>query len=424
MSSAAIFIIIAIVFCLLLAIIIVSPWLRKQRTQDNSLLTLNVALFKERLAELAADKAQGILDEVSYNSQKLELEKQLLQVHDEQQTDRGSVHRSINKTSIAILLVWIPVLIGIGFLSVASRNAVFVFWQTQDKLAQVADDLLTHKIEQPPPWAVEQPRDFINVLITNVHAHANEPERWLSLSEIFIALQAKEPALEALNRAHRLQPDDEKLSMLYAQTSFFALGGQLTPDIRQLVSNILNKNPKHEGAQMLMAMAETQAGNLDKAQYWVAQLKQSLLSKPGDHSQALTSLQQLGDTIAQKQQAEKHGISLMVQVAPALVKQIKTTDTLFIAIRDIKGGAPYAAKRLSASELNNGQVSITLSDNDSMMPSQKLSTARKNNINLVAIAKVSKTGDATAQKGDLTSLPVPLAGGQTQVNVVVNGVVP
>ncbi|MGM8889039.1 c-type cytochrome biogenesis protein CcmI, partial [Psychrobacter sp. 1U2] len=81
-STAGLFIALSLLVALILAVIIITPWLRATRLKnnpvDNQLLDINVTVFRERLAELKADKDSGTIDDNHYQNQKLELERQLL----------------------------------------------------------------------------------------------------------------------------------------------------------------------------------------------------------------------------------------------------------------------------------------------------------------------------------------------------------
>ena len=85
----------------------------------------------------------------------------------------------------------------------------------------MADDLLTGKIDVPPEWAAKESTALISAMQTNVHRNADDANRWMRLSELFMMLEAQPQALEALARANRLQPDNEEIALTYAQTNFF-----------------------------------------------------------------------------------------------------------------------------------------------------------------------------------------------------------
>lgn len=422
-STFGLFIALSLLMALLLAIIVIMPWLRASRLRDkpvdNQLLDINVAVFRERLAELQTDKDNGTIDEVHYRNQKLELERQLL---DAQRTVTPMVAPGIK--SRLIIMVWVPVLAGLAYFLVSDRTPVFNLWTAEDKVGQVADDLLTGKIDQPPAWAITDGTQLISAMQTNVYRHADDPDRWMRLSELFLSLEATDSALEALSRAYRLSPDNEEIATTYAQISFFANKGQLDANSRRVLQEVLAKNPQHEGAQMLMAMGEARSNNFEQAQGWIKRLRDSIAAKPGDHSQALASLDELSANVTTQQQQASEGIEVTVSINSDLLPLVKADDVLFVAIRDVKGGPPFAAKRLPISVIKQGEVTISLSDLDAMMPERTLASARGDKVQLAVVARISHSGTAMAESGDLSGNPVVISADQNQVNVTINQQVP
>uniref|UniRef100_UPI00260D06D0 tetratricopeptide repeat protein n=1 Tax=uncultured Psychrobacter sp. TaxID=259303 RepID=UPI00260D06D0 len=283
---------------------------------------------------------------------------------------------------------------------------------------------LTAKIDKPPVWAIENGQQLISAMQTNVYRHADDPDRWMRLSELFLSLEATPSAIEALSRAYRLSPENEEIATSYAQISFFANEGRLDANIRRVLQDVLVDNPQHEGAQMLMAMGEARSNNFDEAQGWISRLRNSIAAKPGDHSRALASLDELSANInAQKAQAAQ-GVDVTVVVNSSLLPLVKEDDVLFVAIRDVNGGPPFAAKRLPISVIKQGEANISLSDLDAMMPERTLASAREQKTQLAVIARISHSGNAVAESGDLSGNPVVISSDQNQVNVEINQQVP
>ena len=422
-STLSLFIALSLLVAFMIAIIVIMPWLRGSRVQnkpvDNQLLAINVAVFRERLAELKTDKESGTIDESHYDNQKLELERQLLDAQRE-----IAPMRNPGIKSRLILVVWVPLLAALAYILIGNRAPVFELWAAEDKVGQVADDLLTGKIDQPPAWAIENGAQLISAMQTNVHRHADDPNRWMRLSELFLSLEATPSAIEALSRAYRLSPDNEEIATTYAQVSFFANGGQLDANSRRVLEELLAKNPQHEGAQMLMAMGEARSNNFEQAQGWIRRLRASIAAKPGDHTQALSSLDELSANIVVQQQQASEGIDVTVTINSSLLPLIKVDDVLFVAIRDVKGGPPFAAKRLPISVIKQGEASVSLSDLDAMMPDRTLQSARADDTQLAVIARISHTGNAIAESGDMSANPVVVTTGQNQVNIEINQQVP
>ncbi len=422
-STIGLFIALSLFMALILAVIAITPWLRAARIKsnpvDNQLLDINVAVFRERLAELKIDKDSGTIDDTHYQNQKLELERQLL---DAQREVTPMVAPGIK--SRLIVMVWVPVLAAMAYLLIGNRTPVFELWTSEDKVGQVADDLLTGKIDQPPAWAIEDGRQLISAMQTNVYRHADDPDRWMRLSELFLSLEATPSAIELLSRAYLLSPENEEIATSYAQISFFANEGRLDANIRRVLQDVLVDNPQHEGAQMLMAMGEARSSNFDEAQGWISRLRNSIAAKPGDHSRALASLDEFSANInAQKAQAAQ-GVDVTVVVNSSLLPLVKEDDVLFVAIRDVNGGPPFAAKRLPISVIKQGEANISLSDLDAMMPERTLASAREQKTQLAVIARISHSGNAVAESGDLSGNPVVISSDQNQVNVEINQQVP
>ena len=422
-STIGLFIALSLFMALILAVIAITPWLRAARIKsnpvDNQLLDINVAVFRERLAELKSDKDSGTIDDTHYQNQKLELERQLL---DAQREVTPMVAPGIK--SRLIVMVWVPVLAAMAYLLIGNRTPVFELWTSEDKVGQVADDLLTGKIDQPPAWAIEDGRQLISAMQTNVYRHADDPDRWMRLSELFLSLEATPSAIEALSRAYRLSPENEEIATSYAQISFFANEGRLDANIRRVLQDVLVDNPQHEGAQMLMAMGEARSSNFDEAQGWISRLRNSIAAKPGDHSRALASLDELSANINSQKAQVAQGVDVTVVVNSSLLPLVKEDDVLFVAIRDVNGGPPFAAKRLPISVIKQGEANISLSDLDAMMPERTLASARAQKTQLAVIARISHSGNAVAESGDLSGNPVVISSDQNQVNVEINQQVP
>lgn len=442
MPTLVIFVALAILLAIILAIIVLMPWLRVDRSaQNDQLIALNVEVFKERLEELKADFNAGAMTESEFKTQKTELERQLLLASDDknsvvlndglkeesfsrEQLLKAKREQQFTRSSKArlTLLICVPILMILGYFLAGDRSPVVNLWQAQDKVGQVADDLLTGKIDAPPEWATEDSVGLMGAIQTNVHHHAHDPMRWMRLADILLAFEANEQAMEAQARAYRLAPEDENIAVSYAQTNFFTSGGMLDASSRKALEGVLQKNPEHQGAQMLMAMGEARSGNYQQAQAWVERLKAGIMAREGDHSEALNSLDELSRNIAQQQQAtlsaanngtataSSQTVAVTVTLNPSLTPLLAPSDILFVTIQQASGGAPLAVKRLPASELANAAngFNIKLSDEDAMMPTQTLSKAMHEGKQLVLKARVSKSGQAMQEAGDLAANDLPL----------------
>lgn len=76
--SLLLFFTLCALLCVLIALVVIYPWLKGRVVNDNRLMSVNVKVFNSRIAELDADKAAGAINEVYYEAQSTELKRQLL----------------------------------------------------------------------------------------------------------------------------------------------------------------------------------------------------------------------------------------------------------------------------------------------------------------------------------------------------------
>jgi cytochrome c-type biogenesis protein CcmH len=96
-------------------------------------------------------------------------------------------------------------------------------------------------------------------------------------------------------------------------------------------------------------------------------------------------------------------LNVTVKLDPELAAKVQPADTLFVFARAVDGPAmPLAVARMKASEL---PAKVTLTDAMAMTPATTLSKFPKVSV----AARISKSGNAMPQAGDLESEPVEVA---------------
>ncbi len=288
-----------------MALVIMVPWFKRSRSNgDNQLMVINVKNFKARLVELEQDVDDGLINHNQYHHQKTELERQLLQA-----AKVDKLKTQANQTSKIVLLILIPLLsIGLYLFINNSNKNLFDLWQAQNKYHQIADDLLTNKISSPPAGSVNNNEDMqalVAVMQTNVYQNAYDGERWLKLAELFSAMGATDSSALAMARAYRVEPNNIEVASQYAQALFFSNGGRLTPQIRAIINDILQKEAQNQTAQMMLIIGETSEANYNEALKWANKLKQQIKNQPMsaiNKLNALNSIDALIKEIKYKQQ--------------------------------------------------------------------------------------------------------------------------
>jgi cytochrome c-type biogenesis protein CcmH len=104
-------------------------------------------------------------------------------------------------------------------------------------------------------------------------------------------------------------------------------------------------------------------------------------------------------------------VSGTVTLAASLAKQAQPDDTVFVFARAAEGSRmPLAIMRKQVKDL---PISFTLNDSMAMSPASALSTASK----VIVGARVSKSGNAMPQPGDLAGQSAPVSVGASGLKI-------
>lgn len=259
------------------------------------------------------------------------------------------------------------------------------------------------------PENVEAPQTLDDAIAQLERRLADEPgsvEGWVLLARSRMAQQKWPEARDAFARAHALLPDEPDLMVEYADAMMRAApDGRFPAEAVAMLEKVVAGQPNHQrglfylGAQRLQAEQPAEAAEL-----W-GRLLPLLDARTADalRPQLAMARAQAGLPPLEETPAAGPTLEVTVELAPALAAQLAQGDTLFVFARTPDGaGPPVAVKRLPASAF---PITLGLSDADSLMPTQKLSTQPQ----VQLMARISKSGDAAAAAGDLEAGPQVIA---------------
>ena len=129
--------------------------------------------------------------------------------------------------------------------------------------------------------------------------------------------------------------------------------------------------------------------------------------------------QQTGNAWQAPAPATTAAITVNVALAPELLEKISDDDIVFIYAKAQQGPPmPVAVARHNVSEL---PIQVMLTDSMAMMPQMTLSTTK----DVFVGARISKTGQAIAQSGDLQAKEMPMNIASTKpVSLLINQIKP
>ncbi|WP_192553103.1 c-type cytochrome biogenesis protein CcmI [Pseudomonas sp. IzPS59] len=366
------------------------PVLRERRAQrEEDRTALNVALYQERVAELQAQQAEGVLDSAQMDSGRAEAARELLA--DTEGVAPARVSR-LGKPLPLLAAVLVPVL-GLG---------LYLHFGAADKVE------LTREFAQAPQSMEEMTRRLERA----VAAQPDSAEGLYFLGRTYMAQDRPADAAKMFERAANLAGRQPELLGQWAQAQYFADGKKWSDKIQALTDEALKADPKEVTSLGLLGIAAFEGERYQQAiDYWNRLLEQlpandkSREALQGGIARATEKLEASGGKVAQAPVAKIARLKVSVDLASELKGKVQPGDSVFIFARAVSGPpAPLAAKRLTVADL---PVTVELGDADAMMPQLKLSNFPE----VQLVARVSRAGQPTA--GEWVGRSGPLASSTT-----------
>ncbi len=249
---------------------------------------------------------------------------------------------------------------------------------------------------------------------------------WQMLGRSYTVLGRVDDALPAYAKAVELRGNDAGTLADYADALATKNGGQATPESDAIVARALIANPTHLKA---LALAGTSA--FEHTDYATAVRRWEMMAQglPPDSPDAarlqasLAEARKRGGIAAPTQSAAAAvvvthaGVSGTVTLSPALAGKASPTDTVFIFARAVQGPRmPLAVLRAQAKDL---PITYKLDDSMAMAPNARISGAGQ----VIVGARISKSGNAIPQPGDLSGESAPVAPGASGVAIMIGSAV-
>lgn len=264
-----------------------------------------------------------------------------------------------------------------------------------------------------------EPANFIRALQVYLQQNSLDRDAWLTLGNALRASASPELALVAYERAHRVDPDNTDVAIAYvnARLSYADSQGNSRKDVKavEVLENILDKEPEHGNALMLLGAAAFQGGDFSLAVNAWSRLLASFRSRQDEQAVPEKVIEALKESIAKAQSMASQtteasvnfGLELEIALSPELDQGYTElllkhkTASLFVFARSAKNAEqamPLAAIRKPLKEAGGFPLRLTLNNNHSLMG---LDLADQGE--LVLAARVSWSGQAKKQVGDWES---------------------
>ena len=367
------------------------PLLRGRRVQaEEDRTALNVALYEERLDELAVQQSAGILTLEQFEGARADAARELLD-----DTEGGDTrHSSSLGRAIPLIAAILVPLLGYG---------LYMYWGASDKLALAREFAVQPKSMEEATSRLERA----------VKAQPESAEAWYFLARTYMRQERPADAAAAYAQLIEVAGRQPELLGQWAQALYFAEGRQWTEQMQQLTDEALKGDPHEVTSLGLLGIAAFENERFQEAiGFWerlVATLPAQDPSRQAIQSGIARAREQLGESASasvaepagETAAVASSGLTVDVRLDAALTDEVLPTDTVFVFARAVSGPPmPLAVKRLTVADL---PATVNLSDADAMTPQLRLSNFEQVRL----YARISRSGDAT--RGEWKGRSEPLA---------------
>jgi cytochrome c-type biogenesis protein CcmH len=270
--------------------------------------------------------------------------------------------------------------------------------------------------------AMGQIEAMVGKLEDRLKSQPDDAEGWSMLGRSYSALGRYPDSVKAFQRVVDMRPKDAQGYADLADAKAMAAGRKLAGEPAALIAKALELDPKNLKALALAGTIAFDGNDFAKAaRLWEAAIA---AAEPGSElarnleggvaeARSRAGLPAASAPAAPAAVAAAAGTTVTgkVQLAATLKGRASPEDTVFVFARATEGPKmPLAIVRKQVKDL---PFDFTLDDSTSMGPQFRLSSAKQ----VVVGARVSKSGNATAQPGDLQGFSQPVSVGASGLKI-------
>ena len=382
---------------------VLRPLLKARSTRLVSRRESNIAIYKDQMRELDADRAAGTLAQADYERAKLELEARLLE---DVSAAEASTVPSHGRRAALFVGIGVPLL------------AIGVYFATGNLRG------LDPHMGRPDEAQVEA---MVARLAAKMRDNPEDVEGWKLLGRSYAVMGRYDDAVKAFAQAAERAPRDPQLLADFADVLGMARGGKLAGEPERLVDLAVKLDPKNLKALALLGTAAYERKDYARAaEVWGRMLPlvpegsedARTISANVEEAQKLAGIGSSVTSSAPKPVAKAHpGVRGTVRLDARLKKDVQPDDLVFVFARAPDGPpVPLAVLRARAADL---PLKFALDDSLAMAQGMTVSSQPK----IVVTARIAKSGKPQAAAGDMEGKSRVVANDAAGVDVVIDSVV-
>jgi len=420
-----VFWIVAVLLMVAALLFLVPPLL--QRDAGKGVLErkqINVLLYNDQLKELEYDLSNGTITQEQFEQAHADLERGLIgDVASESDAvpvdvDSSAPSTSGNKAAIVVGLLVPLVAIGL-YVELGEKQGLEPEKFRAGMTTEGHEGTLEEQVRGLQDYIQENPDDL---------------EAWTMLARSYYFMKQYQGSSDAFARAVGMTDEkDPDLLADYADALAMASGRNMSGKPYELVTKAMQIQPFHQKSLWLAATATYQVKDYKTTlEYW-QKLIQLFPEGSDNYLQMQRNIAEVKEFLGLPNEAELASISAaqvqstaggsakvsgVVSLEASLQAKVSPNDTVFVFARAASGPRmPLAIIRKQVSDL---PLTFSLDDSLAMNPAMKLSAFQE----VVVGARVSKTGNAMPQSGDLSGASDVVKVGTDGLIIEISGVIP
>ena len=381
-----------------MAFVLVPVWRYRVRETEAGVAqraTRNREIFTQRQAELEREVGEGTIAAEDHQRMLAELQRAFM-------LDMEALQQQQDKPAAAVLpLRWLPIV-----LALAIPVGALLLYRSQGAAPDLALPALMQKIseandEQAQSAALAELADSLE---QRLERRPDDLQTGYMLGTLYLGMDRYAEAIGVFDKMLvEMEPTPDKATVLgqLAQARYLAAESVITPEAQDAMEQALALNPNEQAVMSLYAIdAFLKQDFVGALQYWRRQLS-DLTPGSRDAEELRQRIALVESSLPAEQKAAVQGSTLTVtiDVAPLLAAKLTPDMRLFIFARSPAMPMPIVAQNVPVPAF---PFTITLDNSMSMTGAQLESVPE-----LVVGARLSVSGNAVGQSGDLETLSAP-----------------
>ena len=384
--------------------------------RNNDAKYSNKATHDQKLKEIYIDIENKLISESEAKDAIIELKK-LIQKDSENIDFTNSKLRNLKIRSKKIISILIFILVPVFVLTIYS------YIGSSNSIKLLATNTSSQELSNDNLVSVEEMLKGVERRLIDDPDNAND---WLMLANSYVVLKRYTDAIRAYENLYRLNGDDPSLLFRYADVLAMANSGIFKGKPTELVKKGLQLDPENTMGLWLAGLAEYEEGRINKAiDYWQRVLPK--LEKGSDEEKNIKKYIEfaakennisLDNSVVEKTNLSEYSIKLNIELSSDF-SAVDINNTVFIYAKPVNSNIkmPIVVLRKKVSDL---PLELSLDDSMSMLPNNKLSGYES----VIVLARISKTGNAKSEKGDLIGVSNPISTRSKEtIKIIINSIV-